>query len=175
MYDTAFYKIAEYEHCCQLAGPCGAAGQSVYEKDAQMDQLCFMGTCGAAFADPVLYGKRNQLIPSGEVIPQNIVTSQAPAIHSGIPVVNDAVNPVVTQQVIQKENNLQTVMSIASRIWLAGMIAMLLYGVISHIVLLYQVRVSIRKDGNMFICDDVESPFILGVFSSQDLCSLRNG
>jgi beta-lactamase regulating signal transducer with metallopeptidase domain len=42
------------------------------------------------------------LIPSGEVIPLNIASSQVPAIYSGIPAVNSAVNPVVTQHFAAK-------------------------------------------------------------------------
>ena len=50
------------------------------------------------------------LIPSGEVIPLNIASSQTPAIYSGIPAVNSAVNPMVTQHFAAGTSSLETLL-----------------------------------------------------------------
>ena len=36
------------------------------------------------------------LIPSAETVPTDIVYSQSPTIHSGIPVLNSTVNPIIS-------------------------------------------------------------------------------
>ncbi len=102
------------------------------------------------------------LIPSAEVIPQNIATSSAPAIQTGINVINSTVNPMMTQQVIESGNAWDTILSVASVVWIVGMAAILLYGLISYILLRWQVRASLLLRDNVYICDEVASPFILG-------------
>ena len=54
------------------------------------------------------------LIPSSEVIPQDIITSENPAIHSGISIVNSTLNPAMTQQVIRGTNPMESVVSTAT-------------------------------------------------------------
>ena len=49
-----------------------------------------------------------------------------------------------------------------SRLWLAGVAAMLLYALISYLKLRRRVAASMERDG-VWLCDDIESPFILGV------------
>lgn len=103
------------------------------------------------------------LIPSPEVIPQNIVTTQTPAIYSGIPQVNSAVNPVLTQQALQGSDNLENMLLILSVIWIAGMALMLAYSAVTYLKLRWRVRVSVCHEKNVYLCDHVDSPFILGI------------
>lgn len=104
------------------------------------------------------------LIPSAEVIPQDIVTSLEPAIHSGIPAVNSTVNPVMTQQVMEEKNSLQDVLSLAAKVWAAGAVGMVLYGVLSWLLLHHRVKASILFRENIYLCDNVDSPFVFGFF-----------
>ena len=102
------------------------------------------------------------LLPSREVVPQDILTTQTPAIHSGIPVVNNAINPLVAMYAEPQENLLETILSVAAILWLVGMGVLLIYSVISFLRLRRQVRVSLPLWDNVFLCDDIRSPFILG-------------
>ena len=52
-------------------------------------------------------------------------------------------------------------------IWLCGMIAMFLYAIISYLIVEKRTKASIEIDENIFICDNVSTPFILGVFNPQ--------
>ena len=104
------------------------------------------------------------LIPSGEVIPRDIVTSETPAIHSGIPIVNSTVNSAMTQQVMENGNYLDSVLSVLAIVWAVGVIAMLLYGTISGLRLRWKVRASLLLRDNIYLCDDVASPFVFGFF-----------
>ncbi len=103
------------------------------------------------------------LIPSAEVIPQNIATTQTPAIYSGINAVNSTVNPLFTQYITPQTHILERILFYASAVWLAGAAALLLYSAVSCWRLHRQVRASMQMGHNLYACDDVESPFIFGV------------
>ena len=113
---------------------------------------------------PITIESPLSLIPSAEVIPQNITTSTAPALQSGIPMVNNAINPMMTQGVIQSGNIWENVLSVASVIWVIGMAGILLYGMVSYLILQWQIRARIEIQDGVYICDEVSSPFIFGFF-----------
>ncbi|MCR5847668.1 MAG: peptidoglycan DD-metalloendopeptidase family protein [Lachnospiraceae bacterium] len=112
------------------------------------------------------------LIPSGEIISTDIVTSDAtPKINTGIYFVNNTVNPVVEETFTPvsevKKSSLQIGISVASIVWVAGMIGIFLYSLISFLRLKKSVSTSVPVNGEnkrIRICDGVSSPFILGIF-----------
>lgn len=112
---------------------------------------------------PITFESEFSLIPSAEVIPQNITTTQTPAIYSGIPAVNSAVNPLFTQYVTPEDHTLETILSVASVVWLVGVAVLLLYSAVSYGRLRWRVRVSLRMQSNLYTCDSIETPFILGI------------
>lgn len=107
------------------------------------------------------------LIPSAEVIPMDVMASETPAIHSGIPAVNSVVNPVVTQRFATKIGSLETLFHYAAIVWLVGVLLLLVYSAVTYIKLHRQVAVSICRNENVYLCDDVESPFLLGIFQPR--------
>lgn len=102
------------------------------------------------------------LIPSAEVIPQDITVSETPAIYSGISAVNSAVNPILTVKLLRGELMLDKLLSAAAQIWLIGVAVMLLYSIASYLVLRWRVRASIATEKGIRICDHIDSPFVLG-------------
>ena len=54
----------------------------------------------------------------------------------------------------------QTVLSL---LWVVGMGVMLLHALVSYIRLLKQVQVSIRLSKNIYLCDNISAPFVLGI------------
>lgn len=52
---------------------------------------------------------------------------------------------------------------ICTAVWLLGMAAMIAYGLISYLRLRKKLSVSLRQDGRIYICDEISSPFILGL------------
>jgi len=107
------------------------------------------------------------LLPSAEVVPPEILTSQNPAIESGIPIINAVVNPIISQSfapsIAESANPLQIAAFIASIVWILGVFAMLVYGVISYIRLKFRVKISLIYKDNIYFCDNIKTPFILGV------------
>ncbi|MBQ1603374.1 MAG: M56 family metallopeptidase, partial [Oscillospiraceae bacterium] len=51
-----------------------------------------------------------------------------------------------------------------SHAWLFGVGAMLLYALVSYVRLRRRVAASLPLEGSVFVCDGIDSPFILGVF-----------
>ncbi|MBP5555542.1 MAG: hypothetical protein J6X94_11820, partial [Lachnospiraceae bacterium] len=108
------------------------------------------------------------LIPSNEVIPQNITMESHPHVNSGIVYLDTAVNPVMesnlSPQPCDSANPMQVVMYMAGIVWCAGVILCLAYALVSYILLRRKVRASKRIEDRIYSCDEVASPFILGVF-----------
>ena len=107
------------------------------------------------------------LIPSAETVPQQIMYSPTPSIHTGIEPLNTYVNPMLTEsmapEVGASVNPMQVVTFVASIIWIAGIIVMLLYMGISYLMLRRKVRASMHIQEKVWICDEIDSPFILGI------------
>lgn len=122
------------------------------------------GIVGLRLVMPFTFESAISLIPSAEVIPLNMAVSETPAIYSGIPAVNSAVNPLVTQYFSTGENIIEKVLFYAAIAWMTGMVVILLYSLVTYLKLWRQVRVSILYRDNIHICDNVESPFLLGIF-----------
>ena len=108
------------------------------------------------------------LIPSAEPVPVQIDRMSQPAIHSGIPVMDRAVNQVVTSQFTPDPaasvNPLQIVVYLSAVLWIAGMACMLVYALVSYIRLRRKVAASLRKEQNVYLCDEIDSPFLFGMF-----------
>lgn len=108
------------------------------------------------------------LIPNAEPIPQNIFMAESPAVDSGFSVLNEIVNPIIsnslTPNVADSVNPIQVVMFIGSVIWLVGAAVMLVYTLISYLRIHNKVQEAVQLKENIWICDHISTPFILGVF-----------
>ena len=120
---------------------------------------------------PVTLESPFSLVPSGETIPAGIASSESPAIHSGISIVNSTVNPLLskafTPDPAAGANPLRIAVDLGAFLWLLGAAALLLYGGVSFLRLSKTVAASIPLDHRgkapVLVCDDLASPFILGV------------
>lgn len=120
---------------------------------------------------PVSLKSALSLIPNAKPIPMDIAYSPAPAIGSGIPVIDRAVNPVITENltpvVTASVNPMQIVLAIISNLWLAGMVVMLLYAAFSYCRLSRKCAVSIHLQGKIYLCDNIPTPFVLGIINPK--------
>ena len=108
------------------------------------------------------------LIPSSETIPPGIEFKQNPAINSGIAIINNAVNPVISENYAPVPyagaNPLQTALSIGTAVWITGVLIMLSFALLSYLHLKRKIAASVRLRDNIMICDFIESPFVFGIF-----------
>ena len=116
---------------------------------------------------PFSFESALSLIPSAETFNAHNIQYETPAISSGIPAVNNAVNPVLGETFAPNSvgsiNPLYIWTLVVSAIWLVGIAAMLLYAVISYVRVRQSVVERAPYEGNIFLCDHVKSPFILGL------------
>lgn len=108
------------------------------------------------------------LIPSAQPLPQDILYTAAPQIHSGIPALNSAVNPVLQEALAPaagaSANPTQVWAFLLSLIWLAGMIGMLFYALVSTLRLKRRLATATLLEDNIRQSELVASPFVLGLF-----------
>ncbi len=120
---------------------------------------------------PFSFESMLSLIPSAETVPQEIIYSDEPAINSGIYALNSTVNPIISQELApdigESANPMQIITLIASALWIIGMAAMLIYSLISYLKIKRNVGASLPVGENIFICDSISSPFILGIFKPK--------
>jgi len=102
-----------------------------------------------------------------QTIPHDIAYSEAPAIQSGVPTVDQAVNTAIERSLppvspINSVNPVQIALEAGAYLWLAGVLALLLYGVISYLRLKKRVMTAIRVSDNIYGTDLIKTPFVLG-------------
>ncbi len=116
---------------------------------------------------PFSFESALSLIPSAETFNTHNIRYETPAISSGIPAINNAVNPVLGETFapnpVASVNPLYVWTFVVSVIWLIGITAMLLYAVISYVRVRRSVAERVPYEGNIFLCDHAKSPFILGL------------
>ena len=108
------------------------------------------------------------LIPSAETLSPEVVRfDPAPTITSGVSVIDNAVNPALSEHFAAvptaSVNPLYVWTEIAGWVWLIGLGAMLLYALVSYLRLRRRVSVSLPIRDRIYLCDAISSPFILGV------------
>ena len=108
------------------------------------------------------------LIPSAETVsPAAVQFDPAPTITSGVSVIDNAVNPSLSEHFsavpTASVNPLYVWTEIAGWVWLIGLGAMLLYALVSYLRLRRRVSVSLPIQDHIYLCDAISSPFILGV------------
>ena len=112
-------------------------------------------------AEPV----RTSTMVEGELIPY------VPSVNSNIGVVENTVNPLLAEAFAYQETEsvapLQIATEIAGSVWLSGMVVLLIFALVSMIKLRLRVREAVRYKENIYICDAVKSPFILGIIKPR--------
>lgn len=108
------------------------------------------------------------LIPSAETLsPEVVQFDPAPTITSGVELIDNAVNPSLSESFaaapLASVNPLYVWTYLAGWVWLIGLAAMLLYALVSYLRLRRRVSASIPLRENIYVCDEVASPFILGI------------
>lgn len=108
------------------------------------------------------------LIPSAETLsPEVVQFDPAPTITSGVTIIDNAVNPSLSESFaaapLASVNPLYVWIYLAGWVWLIGLAAMLAYALVSYLRLRRRVSASIPLRENIYVCDEVPSPFILGI------------
>ena len=116
---------------------------------------------------PFSFESSLSLVPSAETVNTTHYLAK-PYVQSGVDVIDHAANSYLGDHyfegvTVATRESLSNPITFISLIWLIGVAALLLYALISYIKLKKSVGASIAIKDNIMACDDVKSPFILGI------------
>ncbi|MBQ7816507.1 MAG: hypothetical protein IJ339_04010, partial [Oscillospiraceae bacterium] len=98
-----------------------------------------------------------------EYVPTDIVHTEYPAINSPAGFVNHIVNQYMPQGEEQlRADPLEAPVAVVTNIWFGGMCVMGIYGFYSYFSLKKKLIVSLKIKGNIYLCDYISSPFVIG-------------
>ena len=111
------------------------------------------------------------LIPSAETISPEIMMENTPAINSGVPIINNFVNPIIVESFAPEPsasaNPLQILIPVLSIVWIAGIAIMLAYTVISYFRVKSKIGTAVLLRNNIYQSENVVSPFVLGIIKPK--------
>ena len=111
------------------------------------------------------------LIPSKETISPEIMMDWTPEISTGIEPLDQVVNPVISTSFAPNPgtsaNPLQILIPVAANLWLLGVLILLAYTAISYLSLRLKLRTAVILRDNIFQCETVSSPFVLGILKPK--------
>ena len=143
----------------------------IFKKIPKWINCLLWGLAGLRLILPFSFESMFSLVPSTDTLDESILISQTPSIDSGIPIINQTVNPALSQNFAPDNTAsaapMQILMFILSAVWLAGIAAMLIYGAVSYIKIKRKTSASIHLKDNIYYCDNIDTPFILGIIKPK--------
>ncbi len=133
--------------------------------------ILLWGVIAVRLICPVALESVISLLPSGEVISPDIMMYREPIIHTGILPVNTAVNSWLTGSLApapgDSVNPLQIWIPVLSFVWILGIIAMVIYTILSYIFLSRRLETAVLLRGRIFRSEQVDSPFVFGLITPK--------
>ncbi len=144
------------------------AARFLLKKAPKWIVVAMWGIAGLRLVCPFSIESVLSLIPSAETVPQEILYTDEPAVHTGMPFVNEVVNPVIYDTLAPSVDNTvkpaQSAASVAAVVWVVGVGLMLAYMATSFIRVYMRVREAAFQKDNIWVGDGIDTPFVLGVF-----------
>ncbi len=101
-------------------------------------------------------------------IPSNIGMEQNPHVVTGISSVSNAINKnIPIANPISSANPLQIIIYILSILWVLGIVIMVIYSIVSYLILRYRVKKAVLREENIYECDRISAPFVLGIIKPK--------
>lgn len=113
------------------------------------------------------------MLPDAELVKTSAIVEgevqkDIPFIDSRLTIVQNTINPMLAERFAYPETDsaapLQVSLYAAGLVWVGGMLLMMILAMGSAVRLHKLIREAVRVRGNIYICDAVASPFILGIF-----------
>lgn len=111
------------------------------------------------------------LAPNAQVvsIEAGAVTSQ---VLAEMPALDNTANRYLAKYYLEgitvpEQETAQNPMNLIASIWLCGVAVLLVYAAVSYVHIRRKVRESVRIEGNVYICDRIQTPFIFGVLNPR--------
>lgn len=105
---------------------------------------------------------------SNNYVPGDIGLLPVPKISTGIPAADMIINPMLPEaNVAESVNPMQIVITVASVIWIIGIVAMAIYGIVSFIKVYKNIEFATKIKENIFECEKLKSPFVFGIIKPK--------
>ena len=139
----------------------------ILKKAPKWVNVLLWGIVAVRLLCPISIESALSLIPSTQTISPEIMMDHTPEISTGIPALNSALNPIISDSFApnpgDSANPLQLLIPVAANIWFLGMLVLLLYTATSYFSLRRKLRTATILRDNVYQCVAVDSPFVLGI------------
>ena len=143
----------------------------VLKKAPKWVNVLLWGIVAVRLAFPFSIESALSLIPSAETISPGIMMDNMPSVQTGVPAINNVINPVISSSLAPtpgaSANPLQIWIPILSIIWAVGVAVLLLYTAVSYWRLRRKVSEAVILRDNIFQSENVASPFVLGIIKPK--------
>ncbi len=142
----------------------------VLKKAQKWVNVLLWGIVAVRLAFPFSIESALSLIPSAETISPGIMMDTVPSIQTGVPAINNVINPVIGSSLAPAPAPAQIHqiwIPILSMIWVAGVAILLVYTAVSYWRLRRKVSKAVILRDNIFQSENVASPFVLGIIKPR--------
>lgn len=143
----------------------------VLKKAPKWVNVLLWGIVAVRLAFPFSIESAFSLIPSAETISPSIMMDTVPSVQTGVPAINNVINPVIGSSLASapgaSANPLQIWIPILSMIWVAGVAILFVYTAVSYWRLRRKVSEAVILRDNIFQSENVASPFVLGIIKPR--------
>ena len=141
-----------------------------------MDSLHLVGAGWNRLLCPFQLETTFSLAPNAQVvsIEAGAVTSQ---VLAEMPALDNTANRYLAKYyfegiTIPEQETAQNPMNLIASIWLCGVAVLLVYAAVSYVHIRRKVRESVRIEGNIYICDRIQTSIYFGSVKSSDLSAI---
>ena len=143
----------------------------VLKKAPKWVNILLWGIVAVRLVFPFSIESALSLIPSAETISPSIIMDTVPSVQTGVPAINNVINPVIGSSLAPAPGNsanpLQIWIPILSIGWAVGVAALLLYTAVSYWRLRCKVSEAVILRDNIYQSENVVSPFVLGIIKPK--------
>lgn len=139
----------------------------IFKKAPRWTHVALWGLVAVRLILPFSIESPFSLIPSTEIVPREILVYEGEALQNSasLDVVTNPVFPEsITVDTGETVDRVQVNLVLMTPIWILGMVALLVYTVISYWRLRHKISEAVILRDNIFQSENVASPFVLGVF-----------
>ena len=143
----------------------------ILKKTPKWISVVLWGIVGVRLICPISIESIFSLIPRAEVVSPEIMLDRHPQINTGIPVVNQVINPVISQAFTPdpatSANPLQLWIPTFAVFWVMGIAAMVVYAIVSYARVKHKIGTAVRLRDNLYQSENVDCPFVLGIIKPK--------
>jgi len=144
------------------------AMRAFFKKVPNYIKCILWGLVGLRLVLPFTFESVLSLIPSAQTFPVESIANDRPVIHTGLAHLNTYVNPIIEKGFADpKALSPMSIAHIASIIWLAGVLVMVLICAYTYIRLRFKLNTAVKFSDNVYKSEFVSSPFVLGIIKPR--------